>query len=69
VKPAGTVGLKAHPARYRPRHPIQALDFVLANRERYPFAGMLDSTFPLDRIGEAFARAAGRSAPRAAIVP
>ena len=54
---------------YHPRHLIQALDFVTGNRERYPFAGMVDSTFPLDQIDEAFARAADRSVLRAAIVP
>ena len=67
VKPAGTVDLKAHPRRYHPRQLIQALDFVLANRERFPFAGMVDARFPLERIGEAFARAAERSVPCAAI--
>jgi len=30
---------------------------------------MVDSTFPLDQIDEAFARAADRSVLRAAIVP
>ncbi len=54
---------------YHPRHLIQALDFVTGNRERYPFAGMVDASFPLDRIDEAFARAADRSVLRAAIVP
>ena len=69
VKPAGTVDLKAHPTRYHPRQLIQALDFVVGNRERFSFAGMVDARFPLERIDEAFARAAERSAPRAAIVP
>ena len=54
---------------YHPRHLIQALDFVVGNRERFPFAELVDSTFPLDRIDEAFARTADRSALRAAIVP
>jgi alcohol dehydrogenase len=54
---------------YHPRHLIQALDFVIGNRERYPFAEMVDETFPLARIDEAFARAADRSVLRAAIVP
>jgi len=54
---------------YHPRQLIQALDFVTGNRERYPFAAMVDSTFPLEQIDEAFARAADRSVLRAAIVP
>ncbi len=54
---------------YHPRHLIQALDFVAANRARYPFAELVDQRFPLDQIDEAFARAAERSVLRAAIVP
>ena len=54
---------------YHPRHLIQALDFVLANRERFPFAEIVDSRFSLDELDEAFKRAAARSVLRAAIVP
>ncbi len=54
---------------YHPRHLIQALDFVIGNRERFPFAEMVDSRFSLDQIDEAFTRAADRSVLRAAIVP
>jgi threonine dehydrogenase-like Zn-dependent dehydrogenase len=54
---------------YHPRHLIQALDFVMANRARFPFATLVDSKFSLDRLDEAFARAADRSVLRAAIVP
>ncbi|MEE8445031.1 MAG: zinc-binding dehydrogenase [Alphaproteobacteria bacterium] len=54
---------------YHPRHLIQALDFVMSNRERFPFAEIVDSKFSLDQMDEAFARAADRSVLRAAIVP
>ncbi len=54
---------------YHPRHLIQALDFVMSNRERFPFAEMVDSKYSLDQMDEAFARAADRSVLRAAIVP
>jgi alcohol dehydrogenase len=54
---------------YHPRHLIQALDFVMANRERFPFKDIVDSRFGLDQLGEAFAKAANHSVLRAAIVP
>ena len=54
---------------YHPRHLVQALDFVIGNRARFPFAEMVESKFSLDQIDEAFARAADRSVLRAAIVP
>lgn len=54
---------------YHPRHLIQALDFVRGNRTRFPFKELVDSRFPLERLDEAFARAAARSVLRAAIVP
>jgi threonine dehydrogenase-like Zn-dependent dehydrogenase len=54
---------------YHPRHLIKALDFVMSNRERFPFADMVDSKFSLHQLDEAFARAADRSVPRAAIEP
>jgi len=54
---------------YHPRHLIQALDFVMSNRTRFPFAEIVDSKFSLDQLDEAFARAAERSVLRAAIVP
>ncbi|MHA1165404.1 MAG: zinc-binding dehydrogenase [Alphaproteobacteria bacterium] len=54
---------------YHPRHLIQALDFVMANRERFPFRDIVDSKFSLDDLGEAFERASDRSVLRAAIVP
>ncbi len=54
---------------YHPRHLVQALDFVMANRDRFPFADIVDSKFTLEEIGEAFAKADDRSVLRAAIVP
>ena len=54
---------------YHPRHLIQALDFVAANRDRFPFAEMVDATFTLDQLDEAFRRAAERTVLRAAVVP
>ncbi len=54
---------------YHPRHLIQALDFVMANRDRFPFKEIVDSRFGLDELGEAFAKAANHSVLRAAIVP
>jgi alcohol dehydrogenase len=54
---------------YHPRQLIQALDFVMANRERYHFAEIVDSKFSLDQLNEAFARADNHSVLRAAIVP
>jgi len=54
---------------YHPRHLIQALDFVMANRGRFPFGDLVDSKFSLDELNEAFARAAERSVLRAAVVP
>jgi putative phosphonate catabolism associated alcohol dehydrogenase len=54
---------------YHPRHLVQALDFVVANRDRFPFGELVDARFALDEIDEAFARAADHSALRAAVVP
>jgi len=54
---------------YHPRHLVQALDFVTANRERFPFSDLVDAQFSLDELDTAFARAAERSVLRAAIVP
>lgn len=54
---------------YHPRHLVQALDFVMANRHRFPFKDIVDSTFSLEQLDEAFAQAANHSVMRAAIVP
>ena len=54
---------------YHPRHLIEALDFVTANRTRFPFHALVDAKFPLDQVGVAIKRAADRIVLRAAIVP
>jgi alcohol dehydrogenase len=54
---------------YHPRHLIQALDFVMANRSRFPFKEIVDAKFALKDLDEAFKRAAERTVLRAAIVP
>ena len=54
---------------YHPRHLIQALDFVMANRARFPFKEIVDSRFALEELDAAFKKAAERSVLRAAIVP
>ncbi len=54
---------------YHPRHLIQALDFVMANRSRFPFKDIVDAKFALKDLDEAFKKAAERTVLRAAIVP
>ena len=54
---------------YHPKHLVQALDFVLENREQFPFREIVDSKFRLDQLGEAFQKAAEHHVMRAAIVP
>jgi threonine dehydrogenase-like Zn-dependent dehydrogenase len=54
---------------YHPRHLVQALDFVLSNRRRFPFHEIVDSRFSLQELDLAFKRASERTVLRAAIVP
>jgi putative phosphonate catabolism associated alcohol dehydrogenase len=54
---------------YHPRHLIQALDFVMANRDRFPFKEIVDSKFGLQDLDAAFKKASERTVLRAAIVP
>jgi putative phosphonate catabolism associated alcohol dehydrogenase len=54
---------------YHPRHLIQALDFVMANRTRFPFKDIVDSKFALKDLDIAFKKASERTVLRAAIVP
>jgi alcohol dehydrogenase len=54
---------------YHPRNLVEALDFVVANRKRFPFHDLVDGIYPLDRVDEAMADAAARRVLRAAIVP
>lgn len=54
---------------YHPRHLIQALDFALTNRSRFPLRDLVDSKFSLRELDLAFKKAGERSVLRAAIVP
>ncbi len=54
---------------YHPRHLIQALDFVMANRARFPFKEIVDAKFRLEELDVAFKKAADCSVLRAAIIP
>ena len=54
---------------YHPRHLVEALDFVMANRNRFPFADIVDAVFSLDQLDDAFRKASEREVLRAAIVP
>lgn len=80
VSPGAQVELDAHQIvrklitmvgvhNYHPRHLIQAVDFVLAQRERFPFAELVDGIYPLADIDRAFADAAACRVLRAAIIP
>jgi putative phosphonate catabolism associated alcohol dehydrogenase len=54
---------------YHPRHLVQALEFVLANRGRFPFAELVDAKFALEDLTLAFHKASTHSVLRAAILP
>ena len=54
---------------YHPRNLAEALDFVLANRKRFPFHDLVDGKYRLADVGQAMADAAARKVLRAAIVP
>jgi putative phosphonate catabolism associated alcohol dehydrogenase len=54
---------------YHPRNLIEALDFVVANRRRFPFHDLVDGKYPLDRVGDAMSDAAARRVLRAAVLP
>jgi len=54
---------------YHPRHLIQALEFIVSNRQRYPFHDLVDGKYRLAEIGVAMADAASRRVLRAAIIP
>jgi putative phosphonate catabolism associated alcohol dehydrogenase len=54
---------------YHPRDLVAALDFVAAQRTRFPFHDLVDGRYPLERVGEAMADAAARRVLRAAIIP
>lgn len=80
VNPGSHVTLDAHQIlcrcltmrgvhNYHPRHLVQALDFVVTTRGRFPFRDLVDGIYPLDRINEAFRDAAERRVLRAAVIP
>ena len=54
---------------YHPRHLIEALDFVTACRDRYPFGDLVDGKYALGDVGQAMRDAEARKVLRAAIVP
>jgi alcohol dehydrogenase len=54
---------------YHPRNLIEALEFVLANRRRFPFHGLVDGKYRLDEVGRAMKDAEQRRVLRAAIIP
>lgn len=54
---------------YHPRHLVQALDFVTAHRDRFPFGDLVDARYPLAETGRAMRDAQERRVLRAAIVP
>ena len=54
---------------YHPRHLVQALEFVMANRTRYAFGELVDGRYALAEVGQAMADAASHRVLRAAIIP
>lgn len=52
-----------------PRHLQQAIAFLRANRERFPFHEMVSHRFPLDRANEALALTANWQASKSVFVP
>ena len=54
---------------YHPRHLLQAHDFVLSARERFPFGDLIEARFPLEQINDAFQQAAERIVLRACVTP
>lgn len=54
---------------YHPRNLAEALDFVVANRKRFPFHDLVDGKYRLEEVGKAMQDAAERRVLRAAIIP
>jgi threonine dehydrogenase-like Zn-dependent dehydrogenase len=54
---------------YHPRHLVEALEFVVANKNRYPFFELVDAHYSLDQVTQAMTDAASQRVLRAAIVP
>jgi threonine dehydrogenase-like Zn-dependent dehydrogenase len=80
VSPGAHVALDAHCIvrkmihlrgvhNYHPRHLIQALEFVMTKKSRFPFAEVVDGRYSLDQVTQAMSDAAAQRVVRAAIVP
>jgi threonine dehydrogenase-like Zn-dependent dehydrogenase len=80
VSPSAMITLDAHKIvrkmlsirgihNYHPRHLVEALDFSVANRSRFPFSDLVDAHYPLEQATRAMRDAASRRVLRAAIVP
>jgi putative phosphonate catabolism associated alcohol dehydrogenase len=80
VNPGSIVGIDANQIlrrlitlrgvhNYHPRNLVEALEFVLANRRRFPFHDLVDGKYPLEEVAKAMRDAAERRVLRAAIVP
>ena len=54
---------------YRPEALGDALAFVAATRERFPFHDLVAPTYPLSDLGKAFAHAAHGDAIRVGVAP
>ena len=54
---------------YHPRNLVEAMDFVQANRKRFPFHDLVDGKYRLDQVGQAMKDAEERRVLRAAIIP
>lgn len=54
---------------YHPRNLVEALEFVRANRGRFPFHDLVDGKYRLEEVARAMRDAAERRVLRAAIVP
>jgi threonine dehydrogenase-like Zn-dependent dehydrogenase len=54
---------------YHPRNLVEALEFVHANRKRFPFHDLVDGKYRLDQVGQAMKDAEERRVLRAAIIP
>ncbi len=52
-----------------PRHLKQAIEFLRANPERFPFAAMVSHRFPLERANEALAMTANWQSAKSVLVP
>ena len=54
---------------YHPRNLVEALEFVRANRKRFPFHDLVDGKYTLEQVGQAMKDAEERKVLRAAIIP